>query len=312
MLTIQKPQKLSIPFILYPIIFLVFSACDPPSGTEEPVDQIDQVSDSTFMSAKVSISPKAAMQLYDNYEETHGDLDDDFCFDAGTAKKSKVISFRLSKRQQKLFFKEWKNTMDSTINSNDTVRLRFRMAFGAKRKNYKKKHNPNFAPLLEIIVNEPGFTKRNVFPMQPFKSQLIENWDSLYSSHNRSYPNIPLKEAQKLIRKWESLDTSQITSALYLYDQPQSENTRVRYYTFDAIDTEKMYNYFTSLSEKSKSAYLFLHLGILDVDNTIPLRTVLHLDDNPTELDALPQGVDDLAPYFEFSKPCPPYCDDEQ
>lgn len=249
------------------------------------------------------LGAEAAAALIDQYlDSKNEDVDENFYFDGKMEEAEKVVSFRLNPKQTADFFEELGELQKGTIQPKDSVLIRIRMAFRGKNREKWEKET-NLAPLVELIVHDKN-PSGNYYPLRPFKSDFIPLFNTLYSDTTKvGFRSIPPSEARALVEKWDSVPVEDITEQLYLDKKTGVPGGRLKYYTFDAKDTEAIYQYQKKLT--GKKCYFYIHLGRLEERGYVALRTIIHLDDSPIKKGTM---ANDKPPYFEFSAPCPNYC----
>ena len=229
----------------------------------------------------------AANDLFNNFLEYQENVDKDFFFDADTISEKKVLSFQLNKDQAAAFFEELNDLKNKQASRIDSIRIRVRMAFHGKE-GEKWSERSNFIPVLELVVNKEGSTG-NFYPLR---------------SHSLVHQRIiSSPEADSLMQNWEKVPVKDITKQLYLDKQPEKPENRIRYFTFGAKDTEDIYQHQKMLAGKKKPCLFFIHLGQLEAQGDVGLRTIIHLTSR-----SITTSQDDGDEDFEFSAPCPHFC----
>lgn len=230
----------------------------------------------------------AADSFFKNFRNQMGNVDGDFFFNGDTSLNNKVCSFGLNNAQAKDFFKELDSLKES--GKNDSIRIRVRMAFRGKE-GAKLAGESNFFPVLELIVDTVG---TGVF--YPLRSNPRLQADT----------RISRKEADTLIKNWKKLPTKDITEQLFLDEKPNTLKNKIKYFTFNPVDTDSIYHYQKNLA-KNEPCFIFIHLGQLKAKGDVGLRNIIHLTRKPfSSKGSVTQ--DDGDDYFEFSAPCPNHC----
>ena len=85
---------------------------------------------------------------------------------------------------------------------------------------------------------------------------------------------------------------------------PNDQKDRVLFYTFDGPDAK-------DISEKGYQ-FLYLHFGQLVQPEHIPLRAILQISNQSYDESQTVGAAAAGSEYFEFAKPCPPFCDTSQ
>lgn len=157
---------------------------------------------------------------------------------------------------------------------------------------------PTFRPILCLInTQQDPLQKATAFKMEYVDINIIAYLDSLVKGDIK----IPAKQALKFISAWDMLPQDSIYNVMYENANSYS-NDRVEFYTFDATDTRTIID---TLSADTTDI-LYLHLGVHYEKDSIPFRTILHID-NPKRFS--PVSVDPRnPPLFEFAVPCPKLC----
>lgn len=254
-------------------------------------------------------------QYINNYDSTSGNLDWAFYFDMSSpTPDTRVTSLRLDSSDKAQFFTLLNSTIAQVDSGHiDSMAIRIVMAL-LVREPPSSLLPPAFQPYLRLITykNQDTSMLWPAFSMTAFKSTV--QWDiSLCNSNKYSQSEVQCTTAVPMIKKWQELEPGQITAQLY----PDTSKTgkmnpgeskltyeKVRYYTFGWADTQKINNLYQGSGE---TLHFYLHLGLHYAPDSIPLRTILHLDvkDLATEEFEVNEST-----YFEFAKPCPQYCDE--
>lgn len=205
--------------------------------------------------------------------------------------------------------------MDST----NKTSLRVYMAANSSEIDQSITFTPNILPLLVLVKND--ILDTIYYPLRAVAPLITESFDQLYSWQCDTLIACPLEFGygkdteigcncvKELINNWEAIPPADIRKQLYVNNNDSSRDSLIQYYSFDSVDTKKIYEFQKKLKQEDKPCYFYLHFGqLLEGPDYVPLRTIVHLDDNPIDVSQLPKRARDAQAYFEFAKPCPPYC----
>jgi len=186
--------------------------------------------------------------------------------------------------------------------SNDSIYLRVYLAADGFLELDSIIKEPVFRPILKIIGNKKKVLAQDdfYFEMDYLNMDILKYLKSLDSIHT-SLP-VSIQNAITYISAWDSLPPNKIYGGMYENFISKS-NERVQYYTFDNSDTKGIVKYLTDYPED----LLYLHLGIIVKEGTIPFRTIIHLD-NPENFEKRGHRDDMLPLMYEFASPCPKAC----
>ena len=301
-------------FLLILLFQLFLMSCEnatPPADTEKEVS-------TDLPTLPDTIGQTVATEHIRLFEKAHLDkLNRNFFFGGELKDSFKVISLKLDAAQEISFFDRLKTIkQDST----QEVLLRIHMALNAKLNIEAVFDKPNLVPLLELIVDQEP--EGIYYPLRSFDSPFLTHFDQLYGWQTdslgcRNIDNcgealirVDASCVKELVYNWDSISTAGVTKQLYFNQNTDSLKNRIKYYTFDAENTNEIYEYQQKMEREKKPCFLYIHLGQLKKDpSCVPLRTILHVDDNPIDSSHTLNRAADNAAYFEFAKPCPPACD---
>ncbi len=305
------------------LFVLILTSCENTQQTtdaEENTTSEQEVSSKTTFLAD-TIPAGVAQMMIDRFHNTPlPDLSSNFYFANRTNIAFKVFSFELDAAQRTIFAQELQEAISA---GNDTVEIRIHMAFQDASNANAVSGKTGIAPLLELVL-DPNQVN-TFFPLRSFASTFLPVFNDLYAWQDQSSTGCPpeLESGQKDIRisahcardliiNWDVVPSADIAKNLYVNQHISDPNDRIRYYTFDAADTRDINDYIAGLSNLGKPYFFYLHFGLLETDDFVPLRMILHLDDNDIHVSQSIDRASDGAAYFEFSKPCPPYgCKDQ-
>ena len=288
--------------------FILLSACEQ-TDTENKKSLAIQSQTSSLLSL---LSKQEAKLLIQHFKQDLVDIGGNFLYsDNGNEKK--VISFQMNDLQRDSFF----HTLTQLVSDEvlDSVRIRISMALWKSPQLVEQDTLTNFVPLLQFIVNHDSL----VYPAYPLLAfEPKTNWTSFECStappQSTTDPNILIScpQAVKLLDRWLNLPQDSIPEQLYYNDPTLSDSAhydisnRVRYYTFDSTDTRNIYDHYNLITNTEDTCYFHLHFGLLEKPNSVPLRNVIHLDHKDLSRDSV--LVATSSTYFEFSRPCPKFC----
>ncbi|WP_373552328.1 hypothetical protein [Haliscomenobacter sp.] len=226
-----------------------------------------------------------AIALIDNFRSSNGDISSDFFTDGRKSLQNKAIYFRLNPNQARAFFEELSRQKASAA-SGDSIRIGVQMGlFGAA--GTRRPTRPNLTLLLDILKNSQAPAPEDyAFPLRPFKKlgdQIITNG-----------------KADTLTQNWKNISVNDITKQLYLNSDSSNPENRIKYYTFNAKDTENIYRY----AQRNNNCSLYIYLGQLIQNDHVPLRVIIRLTPNQYTVPIDDEGEED----FEFAAPCPNHC----
>lgn len=270
-----------------------------------------------------SITQAIATKHIDLFKDAQmGSLDDDFFFGGNTDNAAKVISFRLDQEQGPAFFAR----LDAAQNTAKEVLLRIHPALSTEDQSEAIFNRPNIELLVELVVD--SVPQQIYYPLRAFNSPFLADFEQLYAWQDTSTAICPIeldcghegvinqakvgaKCARELVSNWDAVPLKEIAQQLYVEQDTVSPTKRLQYYTFSAADTKLVHQYQKQLVQDGKSCFFYLHFGQLagEID-CVPLRTIIHLDDNPIDVGLLPERTNDEHAYFEFALPCPKFCKD--
>lgn len=308
-LLIQQQTRLLITAILFLSLSIGIISCSN-SANEKSEDakitseQLNQKEKSSLLGL---FSESQAKQLIDNYNDAGIDMKDDFFFDNHIVQSEKVISYMLDSIQRISFFHALDSLLSDT--ATDSVNIRITMGLLESGPEGDETGKPDFTPMVTLL-KDTGVIVYPVYPLDPIKPLL--NWSTFQCQETRN-PNftdepILCSTAKQLILAWKNVDTNAISKQLYTYPPPSTfrKEDRVEYYTFDKFDTDSIGTRYNEVISNGKNCYFYLHLGKQDSVGWIPLRNVLHLEEKDLTKDTLLTPT--ASTYFEFSRPCPHYC----
>lgn len=307
-LLIQQQARLLITAILFLSLSIGIISCS--NSANEKSKNIENTTEQDKSPLLLGLlNEEQAKQLIDYYKDAGTDMTGDFFFDNHIVQSEKVISYMLDSIQRINFFHKLDSLLSDT--ATDSVRIRIMMSLLQSGVEEDEIELPNFTPIL-TLVKDTGEIVYPVYPLNPFKPLL--NWSTFQCPRvKEDGPNNPgirvsCPDAKKLVSSWKSVDTNAISKQLYLYPptNPLVKEDRVKYYTFDKFDTDSIGIHYNKLINDGKTCYFYLHLGREDSTGWIPLRNVLHLDEKDISIDTLLSTT--ASTYFEFSRPCPHYC----
>lgn len=279
---------------------------------KEPAVELPPLADSLS-------SAEAATLIQFFQAESLADLSKNFFFGGNINSFSRVISLQLNPAQQNAFYKR----LDAAKqNSTQAVSLQVHMALRTGGSTETVLEAPNVVPLLVLALDNTPDTV--YYPIRPFSSVFLTSFKELYGWQEESTDACPPELGcgaeqfpigsncvEELVSNWNSTPEADIIKQLYVNQNTTDTSDRIRYYTFDTEDTQEIYAQINRLKEMEKSYYFYLHFGQLPGgSDCIPFRNIIHIDDNPIASNLIPARAKDVKAYFEFAKPCPPYCGD--
>ncbi|MCB0641075.1 MAG: hypothetical protein KDC44_05520 [Phaeodactylibacter sp.] len=251
--------------------------------------------------------------------ESQANLVADFFYTEPGRDSTRVISLALNANQEAILFSKLEQALQDT---GSAVELHLHLALRTLDHTALSSEDLNLVPLLEIF--QDSTTYDGIFyPLHRVESLFLANFEELYAWQDSTSLDCPVDEgcggeeqvkigvncARDMIEDWKDLPVDSILTKLYLEEEDTIPDYRIQYYAYEK-GVETMLEYYQNATSNEQDCYFYVHLGLWpSMDPRVPLRTIIHLDDNPMALDQKPdEGGDDSA-YFEFAKPCPPYCD---
>ena len=306
--------KFRNPIILLLSFFLVLYSCQNGEKTKESHGENNVLATLPL----TLLNKEGTDSLISNYDADTGNINNSFLYSGATDSTRKVLSFRMNAQQRNRFFQTLKNLEDGQNSEIDSVRLCVQMGFWDEQQNIIGDTSTNYVPILRFVVNSNTMIYPS-FPLMAFEPKI--NWES-YSCQDTARRNriifqeqdISCNTAKNLANAWMAVHKDSITQQLYTYQQSGSVSfdikDRVRYYIFNHSDVEKIYQHQQLLEGQGDTCFFHLHLGKQDNVDWIPMRNILHLDNKDLKVDSVLNIT--KSTYFEFSRPCPKFCNDIQ
>lgn len=306
-MTSSYDQKPGIVFAF--LLFLVLGLFSGSCGQRQKQDKQQSLAAAASDTLPNILSPEEANQLIDYFKASDGqNVDDNFFFDGKLEQADKAISFQFNADQTKSFFDELDRFKKNHPDPKDSIRIRIHVAFRGKT-NSKWPTEPNLAPLVELVSDQAVATEQKFYPLRPFKSNIIPFIEQFNpDTSGIAMVAISAAEAKDLVKNWSNIPVDQVTEQLYLDNKRGAPGGRIRYYTFDAADTDAVYRYLKNLATQPNASHFYVHLGQLQERDYVALRTVIHLSSNALNKSNPVDRFDVDDEYFEFSRPCPNYC----
>ncbi|WP_020534695.1 hypothetical protein [Lewinella cohaerens] len=164
-------------------------------------------------------------------------------------------------------------------------------------------NEPTFRPILYLVnTQKDALESSTAFPMNYVDINIIPYLKKLNNNSSDTIGKaVPSVEALEFITHWDTLSQEAVYNTFYENAIP-SDTGRVKFYTFLG-DTKPIIK---ALSEDTTDI-MYLHLGVFNEPDSIPLRTIIHID-NPKRF-VSPITIDpNNPPLFEFAVPCPKLC----
>lgn len=319
---ISPPKKqLTMLFTCLVIFSLCWTSCEDASQTsaDEKASQVQTKATPKLNALPDSLNEgdRATYQGFFSAVNETG-LTNAFFFDGAEQLEKKVVSLQLDSLQIEGFYQRLKAAQgDST----STLQIDMALVHSGNAP-MPIQGQANFTTMLTLMSNDPNTTEIS-YPLDAFSSNFTADFEQLYGWQddsdcpviedctNSQLPvgiSISAKCTKELVDNWEATPVNQVIEQLYVNKDTSSAANRIQYYTFDAVDTENIYQHLDTLKSESKPLYFYLHLGQLVGQDCVPLRMIIHLDDNPIDAQNIPERAKDGAAYFEFAKPCPKLC----
>ncbi|MEM7087139.1 MAG: hypothetical protein AAF489_13210 [Bacteroidota bacterium] len=313
------PPKKQLTMLLSCLVLLslCWTSCkDPGQTVSKEKTAPEKTSITTILPDSLSSTKgKAHMEFFSAIETT--ELATGFFFNGVEEQEKKVVSLKLDDKQIEGLYQRLE-----TAQATNAATLQVSMALvGSEDNPVAVAGQANFTALLSLVSE--GESSNYYYPLSAFPSDLCQAFEQLYGwQDNADCPdiencgddgqiNISPECACDLINNWQSIPIGRVAEQLYTNKDTSSEKNRIQYYTFDSDDTQAIYEYLKNLKTTKKKSYLYIHLGQLVGNDCVPLRMIIHLDDNPIDPTKIPARADDAPAYFEFARPCPPACGDQ-
>lgn len=163
-----------------------------------------------------------------------------------------------------------------------------------------KNNEPTFRPIL-YLVN----TQKNALQSSTAFAMDYVDINILAYLANLPEPNISVnaKKAKQFITRWDALAQDSVYNTFY-ENAVHTDTGRVRFYTFIG-DTEPIID----TLKKYPEDLIYLHLGVHYETDSIPFRTIIHIDNPDNFADSITVTPGN-PPLFEFASPCPKFCKD--
>lgn len=231
-----------------------------------------------------------------------------YAYDETQERTEKVVSYKLSQ--------EGVERLQQLDPEKQNYELSFILASKKPSRSRTVNNSPTFAPVLAIDLTPDSKDAQ----LEYYELEWERNPHFLDSSENHAVRSgidaIPAAGAFLFIYNWLRQSAYQINQ-VFEYDL-FSELKRVRAYTYIVDETKKIIADIQKEHDPSTEINVYIHLGVgLSVeDHPFSFRPVIEVHPKATKAKGKTRTKEDVfieltsSSFFDFSRPCPPYCKD--
>ncbi len=286
------------------LCMLLLNACGETSKQDAAEETTARDNNSSELITLPDSIPADQATIYIDYFKNcpESELGRNFFFDEVIEQSEKLLTLILDSTQEASFYHRLKAYKEE---SSSTIELYIYMALASDCASETTENTVNFSPLLVIMKDTVADSV--YYPLKPSQTDVLAQFDGSVGDcpvdlgcGDEQFSPINASCYGALFDNWENIAVDDVSKQLYEDQETGIAACRVQYFAFDNLDTDSIYTYMTDQMEGENHSFFYLHLGQYDEANCIPLRTILHLDD---------AGTNPTNAYFEFARPCPPYCE---